>query len=160
MMEELMELSDFNEPGTIIETGDPDLVKFLVGGTLIEYINNNGKRKVLRFFNLAFILVPLYPESIIESIGVGCCIMTLTRKQVMRLLRTEEEVRDSYRHVKRNYLESVREYNEDLETKTPGERYCDLIQDHPWVLEMINQEDLASYLNISLTQYQKMIQVN
>ncbi|MEJ2880216.1 hypothetical protein [Pedobacter sp. GR22-6] len=132
---------------------------FLLDGNALEFKIVNGKRRVIRFFGpnqFIFRLNSAHEIEILNRSGI----ITLPYGKVIKLFRKHPEIVEIHRKVKRDYLRKKELFETERRKKNTIERYFDLMERQPWVFRIAEPADIASYLNISLTQYERMTEVN
>lgn len=146
------------EMGTLLNPKHKQLI-FLNDGYLMEYIDYPHRRNVVGFFQSPCVAIPMSPVNSLMTVKPNTSMVSLDTKHVFSLMRKFEEARFFYKHFKKENFARTDKYFDDLKTKTTAERYLILLEEHPWVLEHVDKEHIASYLHISVEEYQKMIEV-
>lgn len=146
------------EIGTLFNPKHKKLI-FLDEGYLMEYIDYPHRRDVVGFFQPRCVAIPMSPLNNLMVVGGEACVVSLDTKHTFSLMHKFEEARFFYRHFKQENLARTDKYFNDLKTKTSAERYLILLEEHPWILEHVDPEDIASYLKISVEEYQKILRV-
>jgi hypothetical protein len=146
------------EIGTILNPKHEQLI-FLNEGYLMEYIEYSHRIDVVGFFQSTCIAIPMSPSNNLMTMGGEASLLTFDTKHAFSLMHQFEEARVYYKRFKEDNFARTDKYFAELKTKTPAERYLLLLEEHPWVLEHVDPEYIASYLKISPEEYQKMIRV-
>lgn len=129
---------------------------FLSDGYAVEYIITNGEKKIIRFIN---------PEQFIlrYSLQHGITIMADSKvlslawdKLVFMLRKFPDYMQDLHKGIKKMHAEQLQQYQNDLK-RTPAERYFNLIENQPWVKQLAEPTEIASYLNLSVAQYEQFL---
>lgn len=145
--------------GSIESYSDKIPLLFLARGGAVEFKIENGNRKILRFFDENQFIFRLSADHAIEMLEESE-IVTLAYENIIRLLKKFPEVPELHKALKTDYWMKRQQFEKELRTKTVVERYFDLFKRQPWVLETVEPADIASYLNISLVDYERMRKVD
>ncbi len=160
-----MNLEDFLNEGGIFPEGQLIIkkikapkadLKWLHEGYAVEFIEIDGDREVISFLNTGEFVLPSRPDSHIESIG-SCEILSISWEKLLMLTREcPKDVFGLHKVIRANHREKIKNYREGLKTKTIIQRYYELLENMPWVKQVADPDDIASYLQISPEQYQKL----
>jgi len=146
------------EMGTLLNPKHEKLI-YLAEGYLMEYIDYPHHRDVVGFFQPNCVAIPMSPLNSLMVVGGEANILSFDTKHMFSFMHKFEEARFFYRHFKQENFARTDKYFYDLKAKTSAERYMILLEEHPWILDRVDPEDIASYLKISVEEYQKMIRV-
>jgi len=131
-----------------------NILCFLATGYAVEYIIVNQRKKVLRFIDQNQFLLRISDKTSVDVYGA---VVTITFDNIVTTLRKFPiETPAIHKKIKLEYLEKLQLYKDDLK-KTAAERYLDLLENKPWVMELIEPKAIASYLNLSEEQYDMLI---
>jgi len=126
---------------------------WLSEGYAIEFTLIDGKEEVSAFFSSGdFILPSNRYNTRIESL-INSHFLILPWKKLVYMLRNHPETAMLHKEIKKIHLEKVKEYRKGLVTKSVGERYIELIEKLPGIKNVVDAAYIASYLRISLEQY-------
>lgn len=131
---------------------------YLSKGYAIEFLEIFGQRNVISFIGPGELILQSTSYSTIEGI-TDTDVLTISRKNLFKMLRNFNECRQLYKIFKKKHMDKIAKYHNDLKNLTAGERYIELMETYPRVKEHAAQEDIASYLKISLADYIKMCTV-
>ncbi|WP_144009541.1 hypothetical protein [Pedobacter nyackensis] len=133
-----------------------NILCFLANGYAVEYIIVNQRKKVLRFIDPDQFLLRISDNTSVDLYG-NIETVNITFDDIVIMLRKfPEETVAFHKKIKLDYLEKLQLYKDDLK-KTAAERYLDLLENKPWVMQLIEPEVIASYLNLSKEQYDMLI---
>ncbi|HKG08229.1 MAG TPA: hypothetical protein VKB19_17315 [Pedobacter sp.] len=151
------EESVFFEPGYIIFHRQPRKrsLKFLSTGYAIEFRMIGGHKQVERFIDPSQVILALDKRNTIVILTASQFI-EISWENLVALTRKHPHTAELHKAIKLKQFEIIRNHRESLATKTIAERYFDLLESQPWVKEHADEEDIASYLRISLAQYHKL----
>lgn len=131
-------------------------LKWLRKGYAVEFIEIDGEREVISFLNTTEFILTSRPDSHIESIG-PCEILSISWEKLLELAREcPKDVFGLHKVIRAIHREKTKNYLEGLKTKTIIQRYYELLENKPWVKQVADPDDIASYLKISPEQYQKL----
>jgi hypothetical protein len=133
-------------------------LKWLAGGHAVDLIDIDGKINVLGFLQSDDFLLPMSPLSTIQTLD-ECELLTITRGKLIFMLKKFPECHFHYKHFRRLHQDRIANYHQDLKTKTPGERYIDLLESHPRVKQLVTPALIASYLKVTQQQYEIMCRI-
>jgi hypothetical protein len=132
---------------------------YIEEGHMMEYIMVGSKEKkvVALFFGPGEFLLQCHPSfSCILTLDQGVT-QTFDYGGIFRLLRKHRESWTHYRHIHRTYLDKVAARIKSLSTLSPSQRFDELLRLQPWVFQLAEKDDIASYLRISMKMLQEMI---
>lgn len=134
---------------------DSEIYFFLATGHVMESIEINSKKVVCLFFGPGEFVIPCHPElSILKSLD-DVRGQTFTHRAILNLLRGFSETRVHYRSIRKEYNEKVAERLRVYEL--PVEKRLEHLQKkQPWVFGLVDRQDIASYLGISLSMFEKI----
>lgn len=130
-------------------------VGFIKSGCFKQVVRDfNGNERIIGFFFRNELMTD--PLSIVEQTPARYDIIAVTNSKVIindgesvsELLDRHPEVR--FEFAKRLYRQSYDRLL-DLYKKSPRQRYLDIINNYPEILQEISQKELASYLQITPT---------
>lgn len=131
-------------------------LKWLQEGYAVEFIEIDGEREVISFLNTREFILSSRSDSHIESIG-PCEILSISWEKLLELTREcPKDVFGLHKVIRTNHREKTKNYQKGLKTKTMIQRYYELLENNPWVKQVADPDDIASYLKISPEQYQKL----
>lgn len=132
----------------------PKNLKLLATGFGFYFRRKNEEIDVLSFFSSPQYLVPLYADSMIMLIG-SCTVVDMRDKNIRQEFSQIPEIKNPFDSIWNATL-AMREYHkEDLKLPVTT-RYLNLKQSHPWVKKEIEPKYIASYLHVSLEEYEIM----
>jgi len=132
--------------------------RFLEEGHVMELIEfgPEPKRIVSLFFGPGDFVIRCHPEySKLQSLDKGVT-QSLTHSHVMTTLRKFPQTSGHYRKVRELYEEKVARRINMLHAMTPPERFRELKTRQPWVLSLVEEEDIASYLGIPTSMLREL----
>jgi CRP-like cAMP-binding protein len=133
-------------------------IQFLSAGHAAEcYPIKGGKRIVSLFYGPKEFLIPSHP-SLSEIIALDDAHLTSIPIDAMEEARTKyPEVQIYYHHIESEYRRKVDERIRSLKHMTAEERFGHLKATQPWVLEIVPEEDIAAYLQISAAMLKQLL---
>lgn len=128
---------------------------FIEKGCLRTWVNSNGKEITTQFFferdkvssieSFSTSQPTLYSIESIEP----CILQTLSQKDFQELLRHSPEVHEEMRvHLLKRLIQSQKLFFSFLK-HTPQQRYEELLQKYPEIIQRVPQHYIASYLGIT-----------
>ena len=108
-----------------------------------------GRRIVTLFFGPGEFAVHCHPQSELVALDKMSG-NPFTYGIIFQTLRKFPELRVHYRELRRRYHEKVAARLHSLQTMTPQQRFENMMASQPWVLELVDPKDIASYLHISV----------
>jgi hypothetical protein len=137
----------------------PDSVNYsyLVKGHVMEYylIGRQAKKMVALFFgpeeyviksHAAFSTLECLDDASIESLPYGA---------IFRALR-HPEVAATYREIQMEYRRKVADRIHSMKSMTAPERFAHLKATQPWVFDVVEEEDVANYLGVSVGMLEEL----
>lgn len=131
---------------------------FLAEGHAIEYINTNDTKKVIRFINTKQFVFRFNLQHEIAFLEDSMILALEWDNLIILLRKFPDIVQGLHRKIKEIHVEQLEQHQADLK-KIPAERYFNLITHQAWVKQLADPADIASYLNLSVEQYLKLIAV-
>jgi hypothetical protein len=136
----------------------PDSVNyfFIENGHVMEYYPLVEEKVIAMFFG-PMELVPMSHLvcSRFEFFD-GATAGILKHGDVFRLLRRDPDFARMYREAELEYRKKVAERLYILRNLGPRERFMHLLMSQSWVLEMVMEEDVANYLDVSVKLLRKL----
>lgn len=124
--------------------------RFLGEGYAMEYYPMpDGSNRVTWFWGKGEFIIPTSPYSDIVTLE-GIKIGHFKYGPLLRKLREHEDARVQYKAVRDLHNKQIAERINDIKTLSPLENYIKLLERKPWVFQYASNEDIASYLNISV----------
>ncbi len=128
---------------------------FIEKGCLRTWINNNGREITTQFFfegdkvssieSFRSNQPSLYSIESIEP----CILQTISQKDFQNVLAHSPEIKkEMQEHLFRRLIQSQKSFFSFLKN-TPQQRYQELIQEHPEIIQRVPQHYIASYLGIT-----------
>lgn len=128
---------------------------FIEKGCLRTWVNSDGKEITTQFFfegdkvssieSFRTNQVSLYSIESLEP----CILQTISQKDFLNVLENLPEIKDEMlEHLFRRLLQSQKIFYSYLKN-TPQQRYQELIEKHPHIIQRIPQHYIASYLGIT-----------
>lgn len=127
---------------------------FLASGYAIEYIMVDGVKKVIRFIDPQQFILRFSTGHYVKVLA-GSYTVNLEWDKLVEMLRQFPETAQLHKAIKERHFEQIRQHHDGLK-KTAAERYFSLLEKQPWVKQTADPTDIASYLNLSITQYTKL----
>lgn len=132
-----------------------DYAYFLHSGYAMSYYYLKGKKRVQCIWTSGQIM--FLPTSFIEKaqsnehieLVASCELICINHTSVIRLFRDFPETNIIYRKVMNQYYDSVKERLIDILLLSAPERLQKLLDRLPEIEQILNQEDVASYLGIT-----------
>ena len=136
--------------------GDSQSGFFIEKGHLMEYVELNSKRIISLFFGPGEFAIQCHPEfanfQSLDDVAGG----SLSHETVIRTLRKFPESFVHYREVRKLYYAKVAERLKVQEM--PAEKRFEHLQKaQPWVFDLAQPKDIACYLGISETIFEKIV---
>jgi hypothetical protein len=128
--------------------------QFLEEGYAYEcYMKNNEEGRVSWFWQPGEFIIPTseYSRVVMQS---DCKTQQLSHINVIQTLRKFPESRYHYKEIRDAHNKKVAVRVKELKTLSAVEQYIRLLKDKPWVFEHFGESQIASYLGISLVEYQ------
>lgn len=132
-------------------TPDSPSCTYLEDGHAQEYImlGSSKKKAVTLFFGPGEFVVQCHSRfSHVETLD-NAVAYDYDYSGIFRMLRDHDESKEYYRHFQCIYLEKVAARIRSLTQLSAPERFEELLRPQPWVFELAEEEDIASYLRIS-----------
>jgi hypothetical protein len=124
----------------------------LFSGYLMEYfrVGPNGKKVVALFWGPQEHVVPSHRGlSKFHSLKDGTY-KKVTHEEMLHCLRRYGGVREVYWQMRELYRNKVADRIYMAQHMTPAERYAHVEATQPWVFELAEKEDIASYLRVDV----------
>jgi hypothetical protein len=142
-------------------TGATEVATFIAKGHVMEFIDLGlpNKKIVSLFFGPNEFVVRCHPFSKLVALD-DMTIQTFTHGNVVDLLRKFPETHHHYRSIRKIYQEKVAARQASLTLMSERERFEDMLQKQPWILELAKLKDIADYLNISETRMHNLLNLS
>jgi len=136
----------------------PDSVNyfFIENGHVMEYYPCEEEKIIVMFFG-PMELVPMshlvcsrfqfFDDAMVGIVKHG---------DVFRLLRQDPDFARMYREAEQDYRMKVAQRLYVLRNLGPRERFMHLLMSQAWVLEMVAEEDVANYLDVSVNELRRI----
>lgn len=131
---------------------------FLDSGLAKEYIPQPGGQKIVRFISPKQLLLRLDTRHGIELME-DSVVVHITFSNIVKMLRLYPETAILHQKIKQEYLKERANFLSAIKRKTTAERYFDLLEQQPEVFKLAEAGEIASYLNISEAQYERLRRV-
>ena len=131
---------------------DSERYSFLEKGHVMEVIlvGEEKKRIVTLFFEPNEMVIPSDAKfSLLVSLD-SCSTLPFTYGNIIRTLRDFPETKVYYQEFRNRYQKKVADRLHMLESMSAKERFAHLKATQGWVFSMVDEEDIASYLKISV----------
>jgi hypothetical protein len=125
---------------------------FLEQGHVMEFLLiGKEKRKIVSlFFEPNDIVIPSHPVySHLVSLD-DCKMLPFNYSTIFRMLREFPGTKFHYQELKKMYEKKAESRIHSLKTMTAPERFAHLKATQPWVFSLVEEDDIASYLRISV----------
>ena len=130
---------------------------YLDKGFAYEYYTLDDETETVSWFwRDGDFIIPTSPYSKIV-IADGSEVVEYTYGEVIRELRSNKEMREDYACMRLLHDFRIRERIHDIITLNPLKRYVKLQEWYPWAVEHLNEEQIASYVNISISELRKFM---
>lgn len=127
---------------------------FIESGHLMEIMEVNSKKIVCLFFGPGEFVVQCHPDTNLQSLddvqGSG-----FSHEAIFTTLRKFPESLVAYRKVRKDYYEKVAERLR-VQGMPVEKRLEHLQKNQPWVFDLSDRKDIACYLGISLSIFDKL----
>jgi hypothetical protein len=139
-------------------TPSTKVASFLGRGHVMETIDLGPRdRKIIAlFFGPGEFVVKCHPFSELRALD-DLTVNNFTHGQVIDMLRKFPELHHHYREIRRTYQQKVAARQASLTTMSDKARFEDMLQKQPWILELVQPDDIASYLHVSPSRLHELI---
>jgi hypothetical protein len=129
---------------------------FIEKGHIVEYIEMNSKKIVCLFFGPDEFVIPCHPTfSILKSLDDVHC-GNFSHQGVISILRKHPESFVLYRGVRKDYYEKVA-IRLRMQGMPVEKRLEHLQKTRSWVFGLVDPKDIANYLGIPLSLFEKLV---
>ena len=135
-------------------TADSESCFFIESGHVMEFFEVNFKKIIFLFFGPGEFVIRCHPDSDLESLD-DVHGQQFLHRDVIKTLREFPETLKAYRGIRKEYYEKVAERLRVQEM--PVEKRLEHLQkNQPWVFDLADREDIACYLGVSLSIFEKL----
>lgn len=123
---------------------------FIETGHAMEYYREGDEKIVALFFGPMELVLPSHLVYSRFKVFDGDMVSITTHGKMIRHLRRDPVLRRMYRDWAMEYRAKVAERLFVAQDLGPAERFAHLKETQPWVLELVEEEDVANYLGVEV----------